>query len=219
MKLPTWDFQDKEANGVLQQVNRQKSARNLIVTAIDKEVGDGEFFDPKKGATANATLYDCDCSDFNLAGLNPRKTFKPCMHIYRLAMEIGLIGENYECRQRYHARITEAMRVEVENLKVLPVDVSQWGGWNEAVHQSGIQKNRQYRAYAISESNKWIEGDRIHGYRVALDFCACMDFADRNLPCKHIYTLAIELDIPLPFTPDQYLLAKSQGVENVFMFE
>jgi hypothetical protein len=89
--LTHWDFSDEAANPTTQQINRQKSARNLDILQFDPSEPRAVFFDPKRGNRQTATLGQCDCSDFNLAGSSPRKTFKPCMHIYRLAIELDLI--------------------------------------------------------------------------------------------------------------------------------
>ena len=56
----------------------------------------GVFLDPKKETRNTASLTRCDCKDFNFSGNSPRKCFKPCMHIYRLAMELGLLEMKYE---------------------------------------------------------------------------------------------------------------------------
>ena len=89
--LGAWDFKDPLINSTTPQINRQKSARNLTVIMIDKPNTTGVFWDAKKGTRTTATLAKCDCKDFNFSGNASRKTFKPCMHIYRLAMELGLL--------------------------------------------------------------------------------------------------------------------------------
>ena len=93
--LTNWNFQDEEANSTTQQINRQKSARNLEILQFDPSEPRAVFFDPKRNNRQIATLTQCDCNDFNLSGTSPRKTFKPCMHIYRLAIELGLIEAKY----------------------------------------------------------------------------------------------------------------------------
>ncbi len=42
-------------------------------------------------------------------------------------------------------------------------------------------------------------------YEVSLTNCTCMDFSIRNLPCKHIYRLALELGLinPPKINPDE----------------
>src|SRR5512139_2119883 len=93
--LQDWDFADDPANSATALINRQKSARNLDILELDLETGMGIFYDPKRDVRSSCTLKCCDCHDFNFSGNSPRKTFKPCMHIYRLAIELGLIKEKY----------------------------------------------------------------------------------------------------------------------------
>lgn len=95
------------------------------------------------------------------------------------------------------------------------------GGWNRDVHESGLQRNRQYRAYFILEDEPGEvsrSGDTwtIHGYRVTLHDCECMDFADRRLPCKHLYAAAIAAGAEVPLGRTEYREARRNGLEVVF---
>ncbi|MEY2410626.1 MAG: hypothetical protein QOF48_3296 [Verrucomicrobiota bacterium] len=221
--LTQWSFQDDKANSTTPQINRQKSSRNLEVIQFDRSEPRGVFADPRNNIKHTATLTRCDCADFNFAGEHPRKVFKPCMHIYRLAIELGLLEAKYF---DYRARFRMAgilSREETARLQKLPPDVAQWGNWNAEVHASGIQRNRQYRAYAIvnEEDNAISIVDkvwRIHGYKVRLDLCECMDFCDRRLPCKHIYAVALASELALRFGRNDYDAARKQGIEIVFEF-
>jgi SWIM zinc finger len=87
----------------------------------------------------------------------------------------------------------------------------------------GAQFNRQYRAYSIyyDESgsvSKTADGWLIHGYSATLNYCACKDFFDRNLPCKHIYAAALDSKISLPLTYADYDAARKQALEILFEF-
>jgi hypothetical protein len=68
--------------------------------------------------------------------------------IYRLAIELGLLDAKYEDARATEAKVVQQKRSETARLQGLAADPSQWGGWSSTIHQSGIQKNRQYRAYA-----------------------------------------------------------------------
>jgi predicted nucleic acid-binding Zn finger protein len=224
MMLETWDFKEPLINSTTPQINRQKSARNLMVIAIDKHNATAVFFDVKKGTKNNATLKKCDCKDFNFSGNAPRKIFKPCMHIYRLAMELGLLETKYEDHRAKEARIFQQNQADTVRLQALNRDPSLWGGWDRLVHEAGIQKNRQYRGYLIlnneaDEVRKVKNGWVIHEYYVTLEACECADFITRILPCKHIYAAALASGIALPLTPGQFVAAKNQGLENVFRYE
>ena len=221
--LINWNFQDEVANSNTQQINRQKSARNLDILEFDPSEPRAVFFDPKRNAKNTATLSACDCNDFNLAGASPRKSFKPCMHIYRLAIEMGIVEAKYSDHRARFALAAKSSRDETGRLQSLALDASQWGNWSAAIHASGIQRNRQYRAYRMYHDEHDMiqvtaDGWRIHGYAVALSLCGCMDFLERKLPCKHIYCAALASNIPLPFNQADYDDARSRGLEIVFEF-
>ena len=147
--LTNWNFQDEAANSTTQQVNRQKSAQNLEIVQLDPSEPRAVFFDPKRINRQTATLTHCDCSDFNFAGSSLRKSFKPCMHIYRLAIELGLVEAKYlDHRARFGLAATLS-REETQRLQRLAPDSTQWGSWASVIHASGVQRNRQYRAYLI----------------------------------------------------------------------
>jgi hypothetical protein len=221
--LANWNFKDEAANSTTQQINRQKSAQNLEVVQFDPSEPRAVFFDSKRGTRHTATLAECDCGDFNLAGTNPRKIFKPCMHIYRLAIELGLIEAKYLDHRSRFASASMSSREEAQRLQRLPLDATQWDDWTSEIHASGVQRNRQYRGYSIVRGEPGAvcqieRGWTIHGYSVALDRCECPDFLDRRLPCKHIYAAALASKIALPFSDSDYESARKQGLEIVFEF-
>ena len=81
-----WDFGDEAVNSTTSQINRQKSARNLVILDFDPSVPRAVLFDPRRDNTHSTTLSECGCHDFTRL-----KIPKPCMHIYRLAIELGLL--------------------------------------------------------------------------------------------------------------------------------
>jgi SWIM zinc finger len=216
--LINWNFQDEAANSTTPQINRQKSARNLEILQFDPSEPRAVFFDSKRNEKHTATLTQCDCNDFTRL-----KVPKPCMHIYRLAIELGLIEAKYLDRRARHALVPTLSREETQRLRLLAADPNQWGCWASEIHGFGTQLNRQYRAYSIyyDESgsvSKTADGWLIHGYSATLDYCACKDFFDRNLPCKHIYAAALDSKISLPLTYAGYDAARKQALEIVFEF-
>ena len=221
--LTDWNFKDETANSTTQQINRQKSARNLEVLQLDPSEPRAVFFDSKRGTRHTATLTECDCSDFKFAGTNPRKSFKPCMHIYRLAIEMGVIEAKYLDHRARFAAVGMLAQEETGRLKRLPRVPALWGSWASEVHASGFQRNRQYRGYSIcrGEQGAICQADggwTIHGYSVSLGGCGRPDFLDRRLPCKHIYAAALASQITLPFSDAEYESAKKQELEIVFEF-
>lgn len=226
--LQHWDFADEEANRSGGLINRQKSAGNLIVLALDERSRTGVFLDRERKIQCAASLLGCDCSDFSFVGKSPRKTFQPCKHIYRLAMELGLLEPRYldhKAREALRAGgVGERKSIEDDRLVSLGRDATQWGSWPAAVHRSGLQLNRQYRAYFIVEDEADLVGQvgtgwRVREYVVRLDTCECSDFRDRRLPCKHIYVVALQEGCALPLARAEYVAARRQGLEIVFAFD
>jgi hypothetical protein len=236
--LVNWDFADPEENGSLGQVNRQKSARNLEVVSVDAAERSGVFYDKDRKRNIAASLERCECSDFNFAGKNPRKSFRPCMHIYRLAIELGLLEAKYtdykhsegykqrEAERRLVARQHVAVLIAAEDarLRLVPRDPGSWGRWRREVHESGLQLNRQYRAFAIVDDElddihrqgpEWL----VHSYPVDLEGCGCADFRARHLPCKHIYAVAIVSNLPIGLAQEEYRAARQAGFDLLYRFD
>jgi hypothetical protein len=126
-------------------------------------------------------------------------------------MELGLMEGKYIDRKAQLAQMSPEERrwVEINRLRNLQRDSSQWGGWNFKLHVASVQKDRQYRAYGLAEENQAIDTlarrGVIHGYQTALEHCSCPDFEERILPCKHIYCLALLLGMQLALSYEDYL--------------
>lgn len=77
-----------------------------------------------------------------------------------------------------------------------------FGKWDSSIHSNYEQQNRINDAKDnnfhithldhISKTGKITEGE--NEFEVTLDSCTCSDFEERQLPCKHIYKLAMELN-------------------------
>lgn len=208
-----WNFQDEAANSTTPQINRQKSARNLEILQFDPPGPRAVLFDPGRKERHTATLTQCDCNDFTRL-----KVPKPCMHIYRLAIELGLIEAKYLDRRARDNLVSMSSREETQRLLRLAADPNQWGSWATEIHASGSQRNRQNRGYSIYHDErvsvrKTADGWLVNDYSVTLDRCACMDFFDRELPCKHIYAAALDSKISLPLTYTDYVAARNERLE------
>ncbi|MFZ1218776.1 MAG: SWIM zinc finger family protein [Chthoniobacterales bacterium] len=216
MTLVDWDFKDAAANSTGPQVNRQKSARNFAVKQMDRLTGQAVLFDAKRNQTHTATLTSCDCVDFS----RQKNVCKPCMHIYRLAAELGLIQLEHMDHALANRLDLEAAAFETARLQHLPAEPMQWGRWSAEVHESFVQKNRQWRGYEDVFRHKVVEhlGGRcfVNRWPVSLDRCGCPDFDERRLPCKHMYALAISSDILLPLTYSEYAAANKRDEEMFF---
>lgn len=194
--LADWDFSDEELNNKRDAINRRKSAQNLELLLFDQASQTAEFKDDFENVMTS--LQRCSCTDFNYVGGNPRKSFKPCKHIYRLASELGLIELKY---LDFHARqqlikkeASTAAEDSLKMLKLLPRDPSQWGAWNSRVHEDYYQELRIQRGFEALQCDQfelYEDGFIFNSYQVDLEMCTCMDFFARRIPCKHIYALAI----------------------------
>lgn len=84
-----------------------------------------------------------------------------------------------------------------------------FGGWPDSIHDDFEQVKRIESAKKIKPGEMSVDLDsktiRVQGsasepYVATLSECTCADFQYRKAPCKHIYRLALELDLlkPLP---------------------
>ena len=79
-----------------------------------------------------------------------------------------------------------------------------WLDWEYNVHSDEAQIARQGRAmtypfsFKINKKNqtaRFSSTSELPYYDTTLNSCDCFDFQERKLPCKHIYRLAVELNI------------------------
>lgn len=193
-ELIEWDFNDLELNNAKWFISKQENARDLEIVQLDKINNIAIFFDID-GEDRITTLAWCTCHTFNYFGPDIFNKHVPCKHIYRLANELGLMDLNAQLVAYKRARKNDELY-----LRSLPRDHNAWGNWNKKTHEIKAQHDRLIKAYKIiadgdhilDESNKKAF---IHGYETTLQSCSCTDFQKRKFPCKHIYTLAIMLNI------------------------
>lgn len=204
-RLANWDYSDPINNVKSTLINFQKSALGLEVVNLDEVEKIGEFAnDTRKSknrdVTNTATLHNCDCKTF----VSRKNVIVPCMHIYRLAMELGiLVPTHFKSTKSQYIRLTEEekakrralRRKELIKLRSMPKEKDQWGSWNRSLHLEKPQQERILRAFEIRDTEPetirkngsyWI----IHDYGCSYEGCECDDFNYRQLPCKHMYTAA-----------------------------
>lgn len=78
-----------------------------------------------------------------------------------------------------------------------------WGKWESSIHETEDSKKRIISAKKADLTPVRVDPDDgmayfqgKHGkYETFLDSCPCGDFHRRHLPCKHIYRLAMELNL------------------------
>ena len=56
-------------------------------------------------------------------------------------------------------------------------------------------------SFDVSARSMVIQGSDGCPYHVRLDVCECVDYERRQLPCKHIYRLALDLGCEFPEAP------------------
>lgn len=91
--LTNWNFSDESANSTIQQINRQKSARNLQILQFDPSEPRAVFFDPTRSDKSTATLNKCNCRDFNL-----REQMRERL-LSRACISTGLLWNSASSRQ------------------------------------------------------------------------------------------------------------------------
>ena len=79
-----------------------------------------------------------------------------------------------------------------------------FGKWDESIHDDLEQLKRIASANSLKSAqvqvNKENQSAIIQGsgstpYEITLNSCTCFDFESRQLPCKHMYRLALELGL------------------------
>ena len=82
--------------------------------------------------------------------------------------------------------------------------INEWLEWDYSIHADEAQISRQGRAmnypfqFKIDKEAKTAQfssSSSLPYYTTSLSSCDCSDFQERKLPCKHIYRLAVELEI------------------------
>ncbi len=125
----------------------------------------------------NTSLSSCTCGDFEERQL-------PCKHIYRLAVELGII----EIIKRKSGNWDKSKLDEIKKSDNIDNDPEQLKRQKSAM-------TKKCNPVELDKINKTgiFKGSGKAPYITTLDSCTCRDFVVRNLPCKHIYRLRIEL--------------------------
>lgn len=202
-----WDFADNALNSTTQLLDRQKSAMNLEILQFNETKQTAFFLDHRNGEIISS-LTICECRDFSFIGKSPRKKFTPCKHIYRIAIELGLMPNIHYDRKTTLAMMStqEKKDEEARRIRKIERDPARWGLWSEKVHTTRSQQDRQFRAYDI------FLHDGHPGYNATLESCSCPDFEERKIPCKHIYCMALIQGHKLKVTLEDF---KAQEIDDL----
>lgn len=175
-KWPDWDDSIHEDE---KQIERQGWAMNYPFTfEIDKENKCGKFSSTTLVPYYETHLDSCTCNDFS-------ERQKPCKHIYRLAVELGLI----EIIKRQGGNYDKKKLDEIKNSDDIDSQPDQLKRQKSALKCKIIEIDKENKKALFKGSGK-------NPYETTLDACTCRDFVVRNLPCKHIYRLRMEFENP-----------------------
>lgn len=177
--LKEWNDWDSKIHCDEKQVERQGRAMHYpFIFEINKIEMTAKFSSTTDLPYYDTSLSTCNCYDFQERQL-------PCKHIYRLAVELGLIEifnrssfdkealSDLKNSQNIDNQPDQLKR-QKSALKCTPVSI-------DLENSTGVFK---------SSSNSF--------YETTLETCTCRDFFVRKLPCKHIYRLRSELIKNIP---------------------
>lgn len=160
------------------QISRQGRAMTYPFSFdIDKESQTARFSSTSDLPYYDTSLNKCNCGDFETRKL-------PCKHIYRLAVELGII----EIIKRPSGGYDKDKVAAIKNSTDIDSDPEQLKRQKSAMDKKCTPTiiNYEQKTAIFSGSGK-------KPYETTIDSCTCRDFFVRRLPCKHIYRLRYEL--------------------------
>jgi len=175
---PDWDY---EIHAQKEQIARQGRAMNYPFSfEIDKKNKTARFSSTSELPYYETSLTSCNCGDFEQRGL-------PCKHIYRLAVELGII------------EIIKRKPTKTSNSDVLAEIYASDDIDNHPEQLKRIKSAQSAKTTpsSIDKENKTgiFPGSGKKPYETTLHSCTCRDFFIRRLPCKHMYRLKMELGL------------------------
>lgn len=158
------------------QIDRQGRAITYPFTfKLNKSNSTARFSSSTELPYYETSLSSCTCFDF-------QERRKPCKHIYRLAVELGIIDiikrPNFDKEKVESIKNSSDIDNEPDQLKRQKSAM--------ASKCKPIEINYQDKTAIFSGSGKT-------PYTTTTDTCTCRDYLVRKLPCKHIYRLRYEL--------------------------
>lgn len=171
---PDWEY---SLHSNKSQIDRQGWAMNYPFTFnVNKDAESAVFSSTSILPYYDTTLRSCTCEDFEMRRL-------PCKHIYRLAVELGIIAiikrPNFDKEKVEEIRNSADIDNEPEQIKR---------------QKSGM--SIKYKPAKIDYENETavFNGSGKKPYITTTTTCTCRDYIMRKLPCKHIYRLRYELN-------------------------
>lgn len=180
--LQDWPEWDKSIHSDAAQIERQGKAMTYPFTfKVDKEAKMARFSSTSVLPYYDTSLSQCDCLDFQNRHL-------PCKHMYRLAVELGVI----EIFNRKSGGYTKAVHQE----KLADVKASDdIDSHPDQIKRMEKAKGAKMAPLSIDYETKTalFAGSGKKPYETTVDSCTCRDYFVRKLPCKHMYRLRMEL--------------------------
>lgn len=129
----------------------------------------------------DTSLSQCTCYDFQSRRL-------PCKHMYRLAVELGMI----EIIRRTPGGGSTASKELLAEVRASE-DVD---SHPEQIKRMEKAKGAKMAPVSIDymEQTATFSGSGKKPYETTVVTCTCRDYFVRRLPCKHIYRLRMELE-------------------------
>lgn len=144
---------------------------------INEETQTARFSSTSELPYYDTSLKTCNCGDFQYRKL-------PCKHIYRLAVELGII----EIIKRKPGGYDKAKLSEIKASADIDSDPEQVKRQKSAMSAKCTPVDINYE-----DGTGVFAGSGKVPYQTTIDSCTCRDFFVRRLPCKHIYRLRHEL--------------------------
>lgn len=146
------------------QVKRLDSAKKADLTPVSVNTEDGTArFKSKRGEYV-VSLDSCTCADFAMRGL-------PCKHMYRLALELGLVSGEYA--SYVHGGYTWKQAVEI--IEEHPVELQQYF-YNNCFYKA-MRKKEPFRIKKAPELDLLIQ----YGFVV--------EYPEKETPCYKTITV------------------------------
>lgn len=159
------------------QIDRQSRAIHYPFTfKIKKRSKTATFSSTSILPYYDTTLSSCTCMDFQERHL-------PCKHIYRLALELGIID------------IVNRPTFDKEKLNDIKTSADIDNEPDQIKRQkSGMSSKCTPAEIDFENRTAVFKGSGKNPYTTTETTCTCRDFFVRRLPCKHIYRLRYELN-------------------------
>ncbi|GHV35241.1 hypothetical protein FACS18949_12800 [Clostridia bacterium] len=174
--IGVWTDWENEIHADEAQIGRQgRSMTYPFDFKVNEKTKSARFSSTTDLPFYKTTLNSCNCYDFQERKL-------PCKHIYRLAVELGLI--EIIKRPTFDKETLESIK-ESADIDAHPEQVKR--------QKSAMGSKCAPTDINFVDKTAIFTGSGKIPYTTTTESCTCRDFFVRKLPCKHIYRLRHEL--------------------------